>query len=72
MQAGAFLGDNDTAPQAGGSSPQKYFGLINRHFQAKITKYYNSYIIKTTSSIPTKFALWWIPPNTLHGWSKLV
>ena len=30
-------------------------GGVNRHFQAKVAKYWNLHIIETTSSIPTKF-----------------
>jgi len=30
-------------------------GGVNRHFQAKLSKYYHLHIIETTASIPNKF-----------------
>ena len=43
------------------------FGGVNRHFQAKRTKYSNFHIIETTAWIPAKFCT---PINMLRGWSR--
>jgi len=38
-----------------GSDPKKQFWGVNRHFQAKYTKYWHFHVIETTASIATKF-----------------
>ena len=49
-------GSVDIPPHLGVKYPKNHnFGSMNRHFQAKCTKYSNFHIIKTTAWIPTKF-----------------
>ena len=55
-QGCAFLEIFHIAPNLGGQNPQNHqFWAMNRRFQAKLAKSKNVHIIKTTSSIPTKF-----------------
>ena len=50
-----------------GKSPQNPdFGGMNRHFPAKLAKYLNFYIMKTTEWIPTKF--WQIKTSNYSYW----
>ena len=51
-----FLRLVDTVSHLGGQIPQKPPKKgVNTHFQAKLAKHYNWYIIETTAPIPTKF-----------------
>jgi len=47
-----FLALVDTAANLG---HKNNFGGVNRHFPAKLAKYWDVHIIKTTGSIITKF-----------------
>ena len=49
-------GTADTAPHLGGGSyPAKTIRVVNRHFQAKVAKYWSLHITEITTSITTKF-----------------
>jgi len=66
-----FWGFVDIAPQLGGKIPKNSnFEGVNRRFQAKLVKSKNMHIIKTTSSIPTKFCTAIKTNSALRGWSE--
>ena len=51
------------------SPPKNNFGHVNRHSQAKLTKYFlNVYIVESAASIPNKFFTAIETISTVRGW----
>jgi len=64
----AFWGFVDISPHLDHQKPKKRREY--RHFQAKIAKYKNVYIIETIASIPTKFCTTINTTNCASWWPK--
>ena len=67
----AFWGNfSHCSPFRGQKPPNPQFLGVNRRFEAKLAKSKNVHIIKTTTSIPTKFCTVIKTTKCLRGWSS--
>jgi len=67
---GGFV-DVDIAPHFGGEMPPKpQFWGVNKHFQAKLAKYWKFYVIETTASILTKLGVTIETTKGHRGWPQ--